>query len=106
MRPRNGDMQDTRIGTYVDRRGNLREVRMEIPDPAIVRALRKRTPEQRMETGLRHSVFLRQQTRAFLEGLHPDWTPEQVNQEMARRFLGPELWDKATEPSRPSNPPR
>lgn len=88
MRPRSGDMQDTRVGTYTDRRGNVREVRMELPDPAIVRALRKMTPEQRIESGLRHSVFLRRQARAFLESLHPDWTVEQVNAELARRFLG------------------
>lgn len=81
-------MQDTRVGTYVDRRGNLREVRIELPDPAIVRALRLITPEERIQSGLRHSVFLRRQTRAFLESLHPDWTVEQVNAEIGRRFLG------------------
>ena len=88
MRPRTGDMQDTRVGTYVDRRGNVREVRVELLDPAIIKALRKMTPEQRIESGLKHSVFLRRQARAFLEGLHPDWTAEQVNAELARRFLG------------------
>lgn len=82
-------MQDTRVGTYVNRRGNLREVRIKITDPAIIRALRKMTPQERIESGLRHSVFLRQQARAFLESLHPDWTTEQVDAELARRFLGP-----------------
>lgn len=81
-------MQDTRVGTYVDRRGNVREVRIELPDPALVRALRKMTPEQRLEAGLRHSVFLRKQARAFLESLHPDWEVEQVNEALARRLLG------------------
>ena len=81
-------MADNRVGTYVDRRGNVRDVRIELPDPAIIRALRKMTPEQRIESGLKHSVFLRQQTRAFLESLHPDWSAEQVNGELARRFLG------------------
>jgi hypothetical protein len=85
---RTGDMQDTRVGTYVDRRGNVREVRIEITDPARVRALRKLTPEERIQSGLRHSVFLRRQARAFLESLHPDWTVEQINAELARRFLG------------------
>jgi hypothetical protein len=89
MSHRSGDMQDTRVGTYVDRRGNIREVRVEIPHPAIVRALRKLTPEQRMESGLHHSVFIRRQARSFLESLHPEWTVEQVNAELARRFLGP-----------------
>lgn len=88
MRPKNGDMQDTRLGTYVDRRGNVREVRMELLDPAVIRALRRMTPEQRVESALKHSVFLRRQSRAFLESLHPDWTEEQVNAELARRFLG------------------
>ena len=88
MPQRTGDMQDTRVGTYVDRRGNLREVRIELPDPAIVRALRKLTPEQRIESGLRHSVFLRRQARVFLESLHPDWSGDQINAELARRFLG------------------
>lgn len=87
-RPRNGDMQDTRIGTYVDRRGNVREVRMELLHPAIIRALRSMTPEQRIESALKHSVFLRRQARAFLESLHPDWSEEQVNAAVARRFLG------------------
>ena len=89
MPHRSGDMQDTRAGTYVDRRGNVREVRIELLDPAIVRALRKLSPEQRIESGLRHSVFLRRQARAFLEALHPEWTVEQLNAELARRFLGP-----------------
>lgn len=70
---RTGDLQDTRVGTYIDRRGNEREIRIELPDPDIVRRLRLLTPEERIESGLRHSVFLRRQTRAFLE---------------SRRFLG------------------
>jgi len=88
MAHRTGDMQDTRVGTYTDRRGNEREVRIELPDPVIVRRLRQLTPEERLRSGLEHSVFLRRQARAFLESLHPDWSPDQVNAEMARRFLG------------------
>jgi len=88
MRARTGDMRDTRVGTYVDRRGNVREVRIELLDPAIIRALRKMTPEQRIESCLRHSVFLRRQARTFLEGLHPDWTVEQVNAELSQRSHG------------------
>jgi hypothetical protein len=41
---RTGDMQDTRVGTYVDRRGNEREVRIELLDPTVVRRLRELTP--------------------------------------------------------------
>jgi len=82
------DFQDTRVGTYVDRKGRSREVRIEQVDPALVLAFRRMTPEQRLNAGLRHSAFICKQAQAFIAAKHPDWTTEQVRSELARRTLG------------------
>jgi hypothetical protein len=86
--PRTGDMQDRRVGTYVDRAGRSREVRVETVDPSVVRALRRMTPGERIEAGLRHSDLLRESARALIVHQHPQWAPEQVSAELFRRMHG------------------
>ncbi|HEU0012835.1 MAG TPA: hypothetical protein VFQ45_04090 [Longimicrobium sp.] len=82
------DFQDTRVGTYVDRRGRHREVRIEQVDPALIAAFRRMTPEQRLAAGLKHSAFISRQARAFISAQNPTWTQAQVRDELARRTLG------------------
>lgn len=88
MSNRAGDGQDRRTGTYVDRAGRVRSVRIELPDPHVVEALRRMSPGERIEAGLRHSDLLRQQARSVVESRHPDWSPAQVTAELYRRMHG------------------
>lgn len=88
MSKRAGDGQDRRVGSYVDRSGRVRSVRIELPDARVVEALRRMSPGERIEAGLRHSDLLREQVRAFVERRHPDWTPAQVGAELYRRMHG------------------
>lgn len=83
-----GDERDCRVGTYVDRQGRVRDVRIEPLHPRVVEALRRMTPGQRIEAGLRHSDLLRESARALIEHQHPDWTREQVRDELFRRMHG------------------
>jgi hypothetical protein len=83
-----GDVQDCRIGTYRDRSGRLRDVRIERVDPRVVEALRRMTPGERIEAGLRHSDLLRESARALIEHQHPEWSREQVRDELFRRMHG------------------
>lgn len=81
-------MQDRRVGTYVDRAGRVREVRVESIDPHVVQALRRMTAGERIEAGLRHSDLLRESARALIAHQHPEWTGERVRQELFRRMHG------------------
>ena len=85
---RTGDQADTRVGTYTDRTGRVRELRIEQPDPAVVAALRRMTPGERIEAGLRHSNALRRSVMDVIRHRHPDWTDAQVRAELLRRMDG------------------
>lgn len=54
--------------------------------PEQVKALRKMTPSQRLETGLAFMEEMRQLKAAALRTQHPDWTEEQVAQAL-REFV-------------------
>lgn len=82
------DGRDCRVGSYVDRQGRVRDVRIERLDPRVVEALRRMTPGERIEAGLRHSDLLRESARAVIEHQHPGWTREQVRAELFRRMHG------------------
>lgn len=82
------DGQDCRVGRYVDRQGRVREVRIEQLHPAVVAALRRMTPGERMEAGLRHSNALRSQAMDAIRTQHPAWTEDEVRAELLRRTRG------------------
>lgn len=58
----------------------------EAPHPEQIKALRKMTPAQRLETGLAFMEEMRQLKAAALRVQHPDWTEEQVAQAL-REFV-------------------
>jgi hypothetical protein len=46
--------------------------------PEQIKALRRMTPAQRLETGLAFMEEMRQLKAAALRAQHPDWTEDQV----------------------------
>ena len=60
---------------------------VELPDPHLVAALRAMTVEERLAIAARMWRGARDAIRCRLADEHPDWTPEQVQAETARRML-------------------
>ncbi len=61
--------------------------RMEVPDDAVVEVLRRLTPAERLAIANRMWVSARQALLSMLRAEHPDWTDQQVQQEVVRRML-------------------
>jgi hypothetical protein len=61
-------------------------LRFEIMDEAMVEVLRKKTPAERLAIGQGMWRYARDLLRSTLRGQHPDWTPEQIDREVARRL--------------------
>jgi hypothetical protein len=60
---------------------------VEPPDPHLVAALRAMTTEQRLAIAARMWRGARDAIRCLLTAEHPDWTPDQIQAETARRML-------------------
>ncbi len=60
---------------------------VELPDPHLVAALRAMTCEERLAIAARMWRGTRDAIRCILAQEHPDWTPEQIQAETARRML-------------------
>ncbi|MEP6708572.1 MAG: hypothetical protein ABJB32_00395 [Verrucomicrobiota bacterium] len=54
--------------------------------PEQIKALRKMTPERRLQLGLQFTEQMRELRAAMLRVEHPDWTPEQIRQAL-REFV-------------------
>ena len=54
--------------------------------PEQLKALRKMTPEQKLEAGFAFMEEMRQLKAAALRSQHPDWTDEQIAQAL-REFI-------------------
>lgn len=59
----------------------------EVVEVDMVAVLREKTPAQRLSIAFGLWRFARATLRRRLAADHPDWTPEQVAQEAARRML-------------------
>ena len=72
---------------------------MQDTSPDAARLLRERTlrmtPAQRVEEGVRLSQLARQVMRAGIRARHPEYTPEQVEEALARLLWGDDLYRKA-----------
>jgi hypothetical protein len=55
--------------------------------PEQLAILRRLTPEQRWRAAHRLYWTLRRHSAAFLRAQHPEWSGEQVEAEVRRRFL-------------------
>src|SRR3990172_5763904 len=64
-----------------------RAIRIEPLDPAWVEVLRRKTPAERIMMALDANRMARLRIAGQLETDHPDWTPEQIQAEVARRML-------------------
>jgi hypothetical protein len=61
--------------------------RMEIVDPAMVAVLREMTPAEKYAVVNGMWCSARDMVRNLLNAEHPEWSQEQVDQEMVKRFL-------------------
>lgn len=82
------DLVDNRTGIYHTIGGETREIVVELPDPRQLEIWSRWTPAQRLAAAAAHTRYLRRALAAQLSSLHPDWPPEQVEREVARRHLG------------------
>ena len=83
------DYVDNRTGVYhTFRNGERREIAVELPDEALVQALRALSPEERLQKAAAYSRYARRALRSQLESLHPEWSEERLQHEIRRRCLG------------------
>ncbi len=61
--------------------------RIEVVDDAMVPVLRAMTMAERLAVAFDCNETMRLRLAGHLMTQHPDWTPEQVNREVARRML-------------------
>jgi hypothetical protein len=61
---------------------------VEILDDAMVRVLREKTPAERTAMVFDAERTMRLMLQADVEWRHPDWNPQRVREEIARRFRG------------------
>lgn len=66
------------------------QLRVERPDPVVVKALRGKTPAERCQLAFDSNRLVRERLRAHLSREHADWTDAQIAAEIARRAL----WNK------------
>jgi hypothetical protein len=60
--------------------------RFEVMDDLMVEVLRQKTPAERLAISHGMWRFARELLRSALRAQHPDWSEEQICQEMARRL--------------------
>ena len=56
-------------------------------DPEMIAVYRAMTSAERIQAGLAATEMIRDRLRAEAAHLHPDWNPEQIGREVARRIL-------------------
>jgi hypothetical protein len=59
----------------------------EQPSPEQIAIYRRMTPEQRYQAGRDLYWSARRMKAAFLQSQHPDWTEDQVQNEVSQIFL-------------------
>jgi hypothetical protein len=82
------DRVDNRTGFFHTIDGVTREICVELPDERLVDSLRAMTPEQRLGSAAKKAAYFRKLLQSQLESLHPEWTPDRVRAEIARRRRG------------------
>lgn len=81
------DRVDNRTGIFHTIGGETREIVVELPDRRLLEIYSRWTSAQRLEAAAEQTRYMLHALAAQLQSLHPDWSPEQVNREVARRQL-------------------
>ena len=71
--------------TSNDFRPTKRRPVVELMDPMMVEIMRQKTPEERLAIAFNMWKTARVMIGGTLRQQHPDWTEEQINQEIAKR---------------------
>lgn len=87
-------------GIYTTINGERREIRIELPEPEIAEFCSRLTPAQRLVGGAYLNRLARQIMRDEVAELHPDWSSEQIDREVARRWLNEEFSEKVKKEAR------
>ena len=61
---------------------------IEAVDPVVARALRAMSGMERLRLGHETWELARDRLAAYLAWRHPEWAPEEIRHEVARRLLG------------------
>jgi hypothetical protein len=61
--------------------------RIEVPDEAVVELLRRMTVGERLAVANRMWVSARNAVEQIVRSEHPEWTKQQLQQEIGRRML-------------------
>ncbi|BFU90832.1 MAG TPA: hypothetical protein VN666_09635 [Nitrospira sp.] len=64
----------------------LDDGQIEVLDSAMVEVLRHKTPAQRLQIGFALWDSAKRMLRTHLSVEHPDWTPNRISREVARRL--------------------
>lgn len=81
------DLVDNRTGFYHTINGETREIVVELPDRRLLEIYSRWTPDQRLQAAADETRAMLLAVAAQLQALHPDWSREQVEREVARRQL-------------------
>ncbi len=73
---------------YHDRMTNDGEMPIEAVDPIIARALRAMSGMERLRLGHETWELARDRLAAYFAYRHPEWSPEEIRHQVARRLLG------------------
>ncbi|MBI1821923.1 MAG: hypothetical protein HY036_02800 [Nitrospirae bacterium] len=60
---------------------------IEVVDDAMAEVLRRKTPAERIKIGFDIWISAHQMLMTHLKSTHPDWNTEQIQKEVAGRFL-------------------
>jgi hypothetical protein len=60
---------------------------IEVLDEAMAEIFRQKTPAERIKIGFDIWISAHQMLMTHLKSTHPDWNTEQIQKEVARRFL-------------------
>lgn len=61
--------------------------RFEIVDDTVAQILRRKTPAERIEMALAANRLVRLRIEGHLRTIHANWSPDQIQAEIARRML-------------------
>ncbi len=69
-------------------RWRLDDGQIEVVDDAVAEVLRRLSPRTKLEAISDYRDTIALMIRALLRTEHPEWEPEQLSREVARRLLG------------------